>query len=173
MENETNNDEQRLIKSIFGNHYPPDDRDIDSMRLLDLMEELSEEHCCAGWATWCELDLWEAASSDEETGFPWGQGVIALATCRKLKHLAESSGGWWIHGATSRQYYKDKEQGRVFVPLADWKTLYEKLRPRVCLLSPEEFAKVIADKFREMRNRDKSGSEAHRDVSKPDANGSK
>ncbi|MFC1552819.1 hypothetical protein ACFL6P_09700 [Candidatus Latescibacterota bacterium] len=128
---------------------------IDKTSLLLLMEEMSEEYYCAGWATYCEIDLWEAAQSTSKDGYEWGQGKIPRNDCEQLKILAEACGGWWIHGSTSSKFYKKKEESRVFVPFNDWEELYKKIKRKIKKLSATEFANAINKKFDEMERKSK------------------
>ena len=69
--------------------------------LLTCMEAYSEDEYASGWYSGLERILWHQVEHGEAD---------------TLKHLANLAGGWWAWG----------EDGRRFVPLAEWRDLYAK-----------------------------------------------
>jgi len=131
MENLTNmpNDSEENYEEYIPPEFDPNDP---KYKLLGIMHGLSEYFYCAGWATWLEVDLWKAANYYNSKGYKWGTGRISRLKCRVLKSYSKQCGGWWIHGITSRKYYKKTKSDRVFVPLKEWEDLFKILdaKPR-------------------------------------------
>lgn len=78
--------------------------------LLRRMEEISEDHYCAGWMSGLEFDLWNAAHATED--YRYGMGVIDTAQREALRKLSQDAGGWWRWSKTAG--------GPEFLKTADW-----------------------------------------------------
>ena len=61
--------------------------------LLALMEDLSEEHWCAGWMDGLERALYERAFLGADPSY--GLGPIDPESLAALRTLATESGAWW------------------------------------------------------------------------------
>lgn len=72
-----------------------------------LMSEISEDCYCAGWMAGLEHTLWDFVRQGEAVD--WGMGRITIEQLDTLRLLAAGAGGWFVY-----------EEGRAFVPMADW-----------------------------------------------------
>jgi len=95
--------------------------------LKKLMEEISQDHYCAGWMDGLEFILWKfvkEGSKDQE----YGMGVIKGSTILRLKELSEEAGGWWVFFLDSK-YSRPRSQdysGSAFIPMYQWEEYYNK-----------------------------------------------
>jgi len=74
------------------------------------MQELSEDHWCAGWVTGLEYSLWNFVTKGPGK---WGFGSIDEQKVARLSRLSQTAGGWWRWDAACH--------GPVFVPLEAWR----------------------------------------------------
>jgi hypothetical protein len=85
--------------------------------LRELMSELSEEACCAGWHYDTEYRLWEMLKHGRG-------GWLALSAddprLAELRRLHELTGGWWRWNPDRGNFLGEKE----FVSTAAWETIY-------------------------------------------------
>jgi hypothetical protein len=81
--------------------------------LLYELEEISEDHYCAGWMMNLEYDIWHRIQQLPNE-HRYGMGTIPEKRLLKMKEVAEQLDGWWI--------YRDD---RVFVPMAEWLPMYK------------------------------------------------
>lgn len=80
--------------------------------LLRVIEDLSEEHWCAGWYMSIEFHLWGAVVLWRQ-----GRGSRYAEAAESLDQLARDADGWW-HWAP--------KAGRVdFFPMPHWLPIFE------------------------------------------------
>jgi len=82
--------------------------------LAQYMSELSEEAYFAGWMGGLEFALWQVALGARSE---YGQLVVSQAHISKLIALSQAAGGWIIF---------DDTLAETWVPLQDWKILFER-----------------------------------------------
>ena len=87
--------------------------------LLNLMQDLSEEHWHAGWMDGTEYTLWESTSVPDDQEFNWGASNILPEERKQLRDLSEKANGWWIWNES-----KSYAQCETFLKTDDWKKKY-------------------------------------------------
>lgn len=80
--------------------------------LMQRMSDLSEDCYCAGWLIGCEYTLWHFVLTGPGD---WGQSRVAREDIDAMRALSEKCGGWVA--------WRD-DIGNVFVPLAEWLSMY-------------------------------------------------
>lgn len=105
-------------------------------------EDISEEHCCSGWAGEIEFSLWRAAKADPVVDFEYGHDTVPAERLQKILRVADHLGGWirWDSGAEGRP------AGPVFVSAREWDYIYT-------LYSKELEAIVTAPDYEASRTR--------------------
>jgi hypothetical protein len=99
-------------------------------KLVAVMRDLSEEHCCAGWMSGLEYSLWEMVS-DTSASRRYGQGDVSEADVTLLRTLAEQVGGWWRwHDDCDERDLPADEWGERFTPMADWLRMYQRWKAK-------------------------------------------
>lgn len=73
----------------------PTDAGVLGEALEELMSSISEDHWAASWMSGTEQALWRIVG--EGCG-DWGQGHVTTHEVKRLRELAELSGGWWVDG---------------------------------------------------------------------------
>jgi len=73
----------------------------DQQALYDLMSDLSEEHCFAGWICGCENWLWAELSSNNRNNYS-----ITDTQREELKLASDKVGGWivWDYDANDPEF---------------------------------------------------------------------
>ncbi|HKQ92323.1 MAG TPA: hypothetical protein VJZ77_16820 [Blastocatellia bacterium] len=84
-------------------------------RLLSLMEEVSEDHYCAGWLNGLEYRLWQAALQYPQP-YKFGVEAIEEKKVEELKGLAEELQEWAV--------WDDQAGEEKLIPLKDWKRIF-------------------------------------------------
>lgn len=85
--------------------------------VAQLMSWISEDHYSAGWLSGLEYSLWDYVSGNCDPCLSFGFSAPNQGLIKLLKHGSEMIGGWIA-------YDFDSEDGRVFVPMAEWERLY-------------------------------------------------
>jgi len=101
-----------LLMPIHGGGTAPSPA---AAQLLEVMEELSENHWAAGWLTDLEFSLWQLAHGDPSgIGTPWRTSAFDGA---ELRRLSDACGGWWA--------WDDAIHDARFVPIGEWRARVE------------------------------------------------
>lgn len=79
------------------------------------MEEISEEHYCAGWMYGLEFDLWKIISEFPHGRRGYGLSDVNVEDIFLMLHLSRLTDGWW--------YWDDKLKDRRFVSLSEWENI--------------------------------------------------
>ena len=91
----------------------------DQEALADFISECSEEAVCAGWEIGCEYTLWGIMTGELDE---YMYLDVTPELRQTLRRLHEACGGWIV--------WRDDEC-ETFVPLADWKEMYEMRNARL------------------------------------------
>ena len=84
-----------------------------ALALLELMEDISEEHYAAGWMSGLEESLWWIAHGG---GPMYGMIPVSDERIAALRVLAHRAGGWW-HWC---EHPVDDEPDETFIALDKW-----------------------------------------------------
>ena len=87
---------------------------VAALKLLCLMQYLSDYCYMAGWAINLEFEVWEIVQEDSNTSHELGFQILDPETINLIESLAEKSGGFWIH----------KDHNLQFIPLNEWRKLF-------------------------------------------------
>lgn len=83
----------------------------DAIRLLALMEMISEAAYSAGWMMGLEYQLWKLINKPRDSNYTCGNLNIDGQTIQLLRELSKKADGWWF-------WQEEKEVS--FVSLKDW-----------------------------------------------------
>jgi hypothetical protein len=100
-------------------HDPEMDRCPDrgaAVELLNLMNDISEDHYAAGWMVGLEYNLWSLAFENPEGNL--GFSELSLRNRGRLIELTHRCQGWWI--------WSDDHGGRKFLSYNDWLSMYQR-----------------------------------------------
>jgi hypothetical protein len=81
--------------------------------LVKLISSISEEHCCDGWLSEIEYELWACVrGKDVQVCF----SNVTAEDVKKLRNLHLKSGGWW--------HWDDISGTKVFMTTNEWNKVY-------------------------------------------------
>lgn len=83
--------------------------------LLRLMEEISEDHYCAGWMHDLEFSLWRMTQGGPTA---YGMYPVEPEIVERLRTLSADAGGWF------RFVGKGLDSGPAFIATDEWLPIY-------------------------------------------------